>query len=211
MEEACRLTSQSDLSETERLLRKLDRGDASALAKLLTINRDYVKRVVDLRMDDALRARVDPSDVVQETQLVVTDRIDDYLQRRPTSFRIWLRRKTLEKLTDVRRRHMAGKRDARREMRLSDASSLSIAQQLLAARPSRMLRRKELAQQVRDAIESLHELDREVILLRYVEALTNAEVAELLEIDPATARKRHGRAIRRLGEYLAALGVSGEG
>ena len=54
--------------------------------------------------------------------------------------------------------------------------------------------------QVRDAIEKLYELDREVILLRHVEALTNAEVAELLEIDPATARKRHGRAIRRLGE-----------
>lgn len=204
------MTSQSDSSETERLLGQLGHGDATALGKLLSYHRDYIKRVVELRMDDAIRDRVDPSDVVQETQLMVSERIDDFLRRRPTSFRIWLRRETLEKLVEVRRGHLAQKRSVRRDLRLSDASSLSIAQQLLAARPSQVLQRKELAQQVRDAIEGLSENDREVVLLRYVEELTNAEVAELLEIDPAAAHKRHGRAIRRLGQQLAALGVSGQ-
>ena len=203
------MTSLSDSSETERLLHQLDHGDRSALEKLLSNHRDYVKRVVELRMEGALRGRVDPSDVVQETQLMVTNRIDDFLQRRPTSFRIWLRRKTLEKLVDVRRRHLAVKRDVRRDLRLSDASSISIARQLLADHPSHVQRRKELAQQVRVAIERLSELDREVVLLRHVEELTNAEVAEVLNIDPSTARKRHGRAIRHLGEQLSVLGLSG--
>ena len=96
------MTSQSDSSETERLLGQLGHGDTRALGKLLTYHRDYIKRVVELRMDDAIRDRLDPSDVVQETQLMVSERIDDFLRRRPTSFRLWLRRETLEKL--VKRR-----------------------------------------------------------------------------------------------------------
>ena len=192
------MASQFDSSETDRLLDRLDRGDKSALEHLLACHRDYVKRVVELRMDDALRARVDPSDVVQETQLMVMNRIDDYLQQRSTSFRVWLRQETIEKLIDVRRQHLAQKRNVKRDLRLSDASSRSIAQQLLGASPSRLLQRKELAAQVRDAIESLSEIDREVIMLRHIEQLTNVEVAEVLNIDAAAVRQRHGRAIRRL-------------
>jgi RNA polymerase sigma-70 factor (ECF subfamily) len=203
------LASQSDSSETDRLLDRLDRGDKSVLEKLLAHHRDYVKRLVELRMEGALRGRVDPSDVVQETQIMVMNRIDDYLRRRPMSFRIWLRRETMEKLRDVRRHHLAQNRSVKRDLRLSDASSRSIAQQLLGASPSRLLQRKELATQVRDAIESLSEIDREVIMLRHIEQLTNVEVAEVLNIDTAAVRQRHGRALRRLIRQLAENGVSG--
>ena len=44
--------------------------------------RRYLRRVVELRMDPELRLRVDPSDVVQETQLLASERIDDFLSRR---------------------------------------------------------------------------------------------------------------------------------
>jgi RNA polymerase sigma-70 factor (ECF subfamily) len=203
------MASQSDSSETDRLLDLLDRGDKSALEHLLACHRDYVKRVVELRMDDALRARVDPSDVVQETQMMVMNRIDDYLQQRSTPFRVWLRQETIEKLIDVRRQHLAQKRSVKRDLRLSDASSRSIAQQLFGASPSRLLQRKELAAQVRDAIESLSEIDREVIMLLHIEQLTNVEVAKVLNIDAAVVRQRHGRAIRRLIRQLAENGVSG--
>ena len=161
-------------------------------------------------MEQELRARVDPSDIVQETSIHVMRRIDDFLRRRPTSFRIWLRRKTLEQIVDARRHHFAQKRSLQRDYRLSDASSLSLAQQLVAGRPSQIVRRNELVQQVRSAIERLADMDREVLLLRHIEGLTNAEVAELLDIEPATARKRHGRAIRRLGGLLANLDISVE-
>lgn len=196
------MTSQRDLTETEELLRRLDQGDDSALEQLLALHRDYLKRIIELRMENQLQGRIDASDVVQETQLVVSKRIQDFLNRRTVSFRVWLRCTAMERLVDLRRRHLAQKRSVYREVRISEGSSLAIARRLLSGRPSEAIQLKELSQQVRDAIERLNEFDREILLLRYVEELSNTEVAELLEIDPATARKRHGRAIRRLGQQL---------
>ena len=49
--------------------------------------------------------------------------------------------------------------------------------------------------------------DREILLLRYVEQLSNAEAAKLLSIEPATARKRHGRGLKRLLAAMIAAGI----
>jgi RNA polymerase sigma-70 factor (ECF subfamily) len=76
--------------------------------------------------------------------------------------------------------------------------------------PSGQLRREELAQQVQQAIAQLTENDREMLLLRHVEELTNRESAQLLHIEPAAARKRYGRALLRFRNKLVALGVSPE-
>lgn len=48
----------------------------------------------------------------------------------------------------------------------------------------------------------MSDTDREILLLRYIEELTNQEAAEVLGIEPAAARKRLGRAMRRLAELL---------
>jgi RNA polymerase sigma-70 factor (ECF subfamily) len=58
------------------------------------------------------------------------------------------------------------------------------------------------------AVAQLPEADREVVLLRHFEGLTNQEVACLLGIDPAAASKRHGRALLRLHRLLFAGGLT---
>lgn len=78
----------------------------------------------------------------------------------------------------------------------------------MEGRPSRVYQRQQLAQQVRQAVSRMEDLDREMLLLRHFEELTNKEAAELLEIDPATASKRYGRALRRFREKLTELGIS---
>jgi RNA polymerase sigma-70 factor (ECF subfamily) len=65
-----------------------------------------------------------------------------------------------------------------------------------------------MAERVRAAIAGLGEVDREILLMRTFEALSYAEVAYLLQIDEATARKRHGRALLRLHESLASKGLT---
>jgi RNA polymerase sigma-70 factor (ECF subfamily) len=158
-----------------------------------------------------LKSRVDASDVVQETQMVVARRIHEFVTKRPASFRVWLRSRAIEQLADQHRRHVTAEmRTVRREKKLHDASSMAIALTLLSETPSKMLQRSELAEQVRDLIESLNKKDREILTLRHAEGLSNDEIAEALQIEPATARKRYGRALRRLVEKAATAGLDAD-
>jgi len=197
----------STVLHTERLLERVGQGDQQALERLLSEYRPYLRRLIELRLEEDLQARIDPSDVVQETQIVAVRRIDEFLQRRPTSFRLWLRSKALERLVEARRHHHAQKRSVEREVSLSNISSFAIAHYVCPALPCSALQQQELAQAAQQALATLSELDREVLLLRHGEGLTNAEVAEVLGVDPDTASKRYGRAVRRLCERLRAMGI----
>lgn len=155
-----------------------------------------------------MRSRVDPSDIVQETQIVIAKRINDFLERRPTSFRIWMRRKALERLIEQRRRHIgAEKRSTRREKQMAN-SSIAIARKLLTDTPSQILRKNEMQDRVRSLIAELGDSDCEILTLRHIEGLTNAEAADLLKMKPNTVRQKYGRALRRLHERLTANGIS---
>ena len=70
------------------------------------------------------------------------------------------------------------------------------------ASPSRAAMRDELHQQLRDALDAMDPVDREVLALRHFEEMTNAEVAEALGITKDAASKRHIRALVRLREIL---------
>jgi RNA polymerase sigma-70 factor (ECF subfamily) len=194
-----------DSAETRGLLERAAAGDREAFEELFARHRDYLRLVVRLRMDTRLQAREDPSDVVQEAQLDAFRRLRDYLDRRPMPFRLWLRQTVRERLMKVRRRHLeTGRRDAGREVPLPERSSLALAGRLLASEstPGQGLDRSETARRVREAVAALPDADREVLLMRNFEGLSNREVAYLLGLDSATASKRHGRALLRLRQAL---------
>jgi RNA polymerase sigma-70 factor (ECF subfamily) len=201
----------SDSTETRRLLAQVREGDRSAINRLLTHHRPYLRQLVGLRLDRKLRARVDPSDVVQEAQIEASRRLDAYLEHAPMPFRLWLRQLAYDRLLMMRRRHCrAARRAVEREVNIPDRSSLLLAQQLQAhgPTPSQQLDREELAQRVRSAVAQLPDLDREVLILRTFEGLSFEEVSYLLGVSAAAARKRHGRALLRLHEILTAGGLS---
>jgi RNA polymerase sigma-70 factor, ECF subfamily len=62
---------------------------------------------------------------------------------------------------------------------------------------------------VRQALGQLDEVDREVLVLRNLEGLSNQESARVLGVDPATASRRYGRAVIRLREVLVRSGFTG--
>ena len=194
-----------DSAETQRLLEEARAGAPGAVNRLLGRHRAYIGRFVELRLDPQLRARVDPSDVVQEAQMEAARRLDGYLKDAPLPFRLWLRRIAQDRLLMLRRHHRgAGRRTVTREAALPEESSLEFARQLLAAgtSPSARLAASELAHRVQQAVAQLPEADREIVLLRNFEGLSNQEVAQLLEIQPATASQRYGRALLRLRKLL---------
>ncbi len=149
--------------------------------------------------------------MVQETQLEAYRRLDDFLQRDPMPFRLWLRKTLDERLTMLERRHLgASRRAVDREAWPADGKSAWLVERFTGVdpSPSQVFVQDELAHRVRDAIAALAALDREILLLRTFEALSYGEIAYLLKIDAATARKRHGRALLRLHETLTKHGLT---
>jgi RNA polymerase sigma-70 factor (ECF subfamily) len=166
--------------------------------------------MVNLRLDRRLAARIDPSDIVQEALAEAARNLDDYVRERPVPFYPWLRRFAWERLVDVNRRHLlARRRSVTREqhetLELSDPSARVLVERLVShgSSPSRRLLRQELRERVQTALDRLDPRDREVLLLRYLEQLSTAEIAAALEIGLGAAKMRHLRALQKL---RAALG-----
>jgi RNA polymerase sigma-70 factor (ECF subfamily) len=195
----------SESRETERLLERAAGGEREAFDKLFEMHRKSLKRLVSLRMDRRLNARLDPSDIVQDTQMVAFRRFQDFLQRRPMPFRLWLRKTAQQQVCDARRTHIERHRRSllREEAGLSRSSRL-IARGLLSANPSPLekLARRELERRVAGAVAELSEADRETVIMRNVEGLTFEEIALVLDLQSAAVRQRYGRALIKLRTKL---------
>ncbi len=194
-------------ADTEELLERAGRGDPAARQQLLTRHRDRLRRMVALRLDRRLAARLDPSDIVQESLAEAHQHLSDYLRRRPLPFYAWLRQFAWERIVKQYERHVrAQRRSVTREETppLPDESVAQLAHRLIASAtsPSRRLLREELRDRVRAALESLKPSDREVLVLRYLEGLSNSEAAAVLGIGESAVGMRHLRALERLRALL---------
>jgi RNA polymerase sigma-70 factor (ECF subfamily) len=169
--------------------------------------------MVALRLDQRLRGRIDPSDVLQEAQLEAAGRLDDYLRDPAVPFFLWLRFLVGQRLAIVNRRHLGAEaRDAGREVAidraaLPRATSAALAAQLLGrdTRPSEALARAERKLRLGEALEGMDPLNREVMALRHFEQLSNAEAARVLGLRESAASKRYIRALTRLKAILSAM------
>jgi RNA polymerase sigma-70 factor (ECF subfamily) len=202
-------TSSADSAQTLALLEQVGQGDLEALDRLLERHRPTLHEFVDFHLDPRLRGRVDPSDVVQETQMEIVRRMDDFMTQRPMPFRLWLRKKAYERLLNLRRDHGRQRRSVQREVPWPERSSMLLARPMLSsgASPSKALEARELAERVSAVVGQLADADREILLLRHAEELPFDEIACLLDITPATARKRFGRALIRLQRALTDAGI----
>src|SRR5436190_20534745 len=120
--------------DTDQLLERAGRGDPAALGQLLDRHRDRLRRMVAVRLDRRLAARVDPSDVVQESLAEAARRLPEYLRDRPLPFYPWLRRLAADRLAVLYRRHVraANRAVGREEPPLPDRSALKLADRLFS-------------------------------------------------------------------------------
>jgi RNA polymerase sigma-70 factor (ECF subfamily) len=168
-------------------------------------------------MDRQLQQRVDASDIVQDVLIDANRRMAEYLKDPAMPFHLWLRQMAQDRLIDAHRRHrVAAKRSVDREQRLVakhrlDQSTLDLAAQLCDGErtPAAAAQWNELQVLFQSALEQLDEKDREVVIMRHFEKLSNSEVAEALDLSPPAASMRYLRAVRRLREILARDNSSG--
>ena len=188
-------------------------GDRAELTRLFDHFRPRLARLVSLYIDPKLRGRVGCADVLQEAFLDADRRVEEFLRRPESDVYVWLRGLTMQRLSKLQRYHLRTQRRAvARELPLPEQSSLILGQQLVArgSSPSQHLRKEELRQRVTRAVASLAERDREVILMRHFENLTNQQIAQVLDLQESASTMRYSRALYRLRKALLEEGSIGE-
>jgi RNA polymerase sigma-70 factor (ECF subfamily) len=198
---------------TVDLLQQAARGDQSALRALLEQHRPRMQRMVRLRLNRRLQGRIDEEDILQEAFVDVARRLPDYLQNPAAPFFLWLRQLVLLKLAELHRHHLGAQmRDANREISiyngaLPEADSVSLAAHLLGSltSPSQAAMKAERSLRLQEALNNMESLDREVLALRHLEQLSNAETAEVLGLSPSGTTARHMRALKRLRMILEGM------
>jgi RNA polymerase sigma-70 factor (ECF subfamily) len=192
-------------------IERLRGGGRRALAAVFECHRERLRRMVELRLDPRLRARLDASDVVQEAFLDVAGDLDTYLADPKLPPLLWMRLHVGRRLTTLHRHHLGTRmRDAGRDISIDrnvmpEAGSAVLAAMLLGrlTSPTQAAQRAERIQRVQEALDRLDPLDREILALRHFEQLGRAETALALGILPDTAAKRYFRALQRLKDALA--------
>lgn len=192
------------------LLTQAGNGDGQALGELFGLYQARLQRVIQVRLDQRLRSRVSPSDVIQETFLEVSRCLAEYLKNPALPFFLWIRLLAQRKLQAIHRHHLGAQcRDVARELPLTHLSvdPQQRADQVAGSTtsPSEILVRSELRQQVQTTLLALDQIDREVLLLRHFEQLTNAETANVLGLSVAAASNRYIRALTRLKARLSSF------
>lgn len=201
--------------DTDWLLEQASQGQIGASAELLVRYRDRLRRMVSIRLDRRLMARVDPSDVVQEALTEAARKLPAYLRNRPIPLYPWLRSIAWERVVKLHQKHLHAQRRSvtREEAQLPGLpadSALTLADRLIdsATSPSENLERKEERARVRQSLTRLREQDREILVLRYLEQLTNKEMAAALALSEGAVKMRHLRALASLKAILS--GSTGE-
>lgn len=193
--------------QPSELIARIRDGDETRLGELLTLYRNYLGVLANSQLDRKLRARVSPSDVVQETML---EAHRDFAQFRGSSEREfigWLRKILVHNLARLIERHVrASKRDVRRDVSLAnlrasfDRSAMSLEAGLVDDRdtPSTDALRRERAVLLADVMNELSDDHREVLMLRNIRGLKFRDVAAMMERTEAATKMLWTRAIKRL-------------
>jgi RNA polymerase sigma-70 factor (ECF subfamily) len=188
-------------------------GDRAAIVKLLERYRGRLRRMVAMRLDPRLRGRVDASDVIQEGYLEAMNRLEEFIRDPSVPFYIWLRFLVGQRLQKQHRRHLGTTgRDVGREVSIyrggmPGASTGALAARLLGklTSPSQAALRAERRLQLQDALNRIDPLDREILVLRHYEQMSNVHAAAALGLTESAASKRYTRALERLREIVADL------
>jgi len=217
MSEPLKKSETDDLQASEEeiadLTAKLAKGDPEALASLFSMAWERLQRMVHFRLDPRLRGRIDPDDILQEAYLAARQRIDSFELEKSNSVFVWLRLIVGQTMIDVHRRHLGSKmRDAGQEVSLQRfaspmASSVSMSMHLLGGltSPSQAAMKNEISVMLDETLAEMEPMDREVLVLRHFEELSNKEVSELLGIQRSTASNRYVRALQKLKAILSRI------
>jgi RNA polymerase sigma-70 factor (ECF subfamily) len=187
--------------EREAALERARRGDADALGRLLESYRPYLRVLVRPFHEGRLQARLDDSDLIQDALLQAHRGFASFAGTTAAEFTGWLRQIVLRTAGQRVRAHSgAVLRDVAREQSGAALADLPADGETPAARAVR----HEEAARVAEALARLPDDMQQVLLLRLMDGLPYAVVAERLGRSEGAARVLFTRAVRRLRQEVHA-------
>jgi RNA polymerase sigma-70 factor (ECF subfamily) len=167
--------------ETPELIRRARDGDRQALGQLLDEHRAYLQVLAQRQIDPRLGARLDASDLVQQTCLSALKRIEQFAGSDSAEFLAWLRTIHEHNIQNAARDHLQRqKRAAGRDASLEGAGGDQFAG-LTQSSPTQRLMQGEDAVRLAQALQMLPEDQREAVRLRHLEGWSLAQIAEHLD------------------------------
>jgi RNA polymerase sigma-70 factor, ECF subfamily len=185
-----------ETNEDDALVERAKAGDNLAFQALF---QKYNRRVYAVALG-VVKSPEDAMDVVQDAFIKVHKHLGTF--QGASSFYTWLyrivmnlgidhvrkKRKIVEWGDDVPIEHAAGDR--------------TLLPKVANANPSQTVVKRELSQKISQALDTLPEYHRAVILLREVEGMSYEEIAEVLNVPKGTIMSRLFHARRKMQEQL---------
>jgi RNA polymerase sigma-70 factor (ECF subfamily) len=193
------------------LIRRCRTGEPSAHERLFDRYRPYLEVLAQAQLGRHLRAKCDPSDLVQQTLLEAHRDLAVFQGTSEAELLAWLRRILAHNLYNEARHFAARQRDTAREVSLDqlqtglDQSSLALGQCLAAhdPSPSQAAQQRERAVRLAAALSRLPDDYRTVLLLRVFEELSAEEVAQRMDRTAGAVRMLQMRALQALRDAMA--------
>jgi RNA polymerase sigma-70 factor (ECF subfamily) len=200
-------TSETPASE---LIRRCQKGDAAARDELFARYRHYLRLLAQGQLGRHLRAKCDPSDLVQQTLLEAHRDFGHFTGRTEAELLGWLRQILAHNLFNEARHFATKQRAADREISLDevrgglDRSSAALGRCLAASgsSPSKSAARRETAVMLADKLAQLPADYQTVIVLRIFEGLSAEEVAQRMGRTAGAVRMLQMRALTALRQEM---------
>lgn len=189
------------------LLQRARHGDGPALGELLQLYRPYLALLARLKANRQLQSKLSDSDLVQDTCLSAHRDFPQFRGTTETEFTAWLREIMAHVTANHTRDLQRQRRDVRLERQLYNLLNQS-SQQLERAladpdsSPSRHAARRERAVLLAAALSQLTPDYSEVLILRELEGLSLAEVAQRMGRSTNAVQKLWARAVVQLRRLL---------
>ena len=179
------------------------------LAAAFAEHRQRLRALAEKRLNPVLLKRMDHEDVLSETYVNAAKRLEYFAARDDVPVYYKLRTVLLQTLADIERRHlMAQGRDAYREVQEAKTDAAESGANVLGNIPADItspvsrVDRDERHAILRNALATMPENDRAILVMRHFDGMGNAECAAALGIDQKAASMRYVRALERLQQKL---------
>jgi RNA polymerase sigma-70 factor (ECF subfamily) len=198
--------------ETGKLLQEARAGSAQALGQLLEGCKAYLHVVADRGLDQDLRPKFSPSDVVQESFKEAQNDFDQFHGQSRRELRNWLCGIVRNNLKDLRRRYReTARRRVGREQSL-DGSGLEALRAQLAVntpRPDEKVGKEQELESLWQAVQRLPADYQHVLRLHHQQGQSFSDIAQALGRSAGAVRKLWFRAVERLRDEMKGRHESG--